>query len=261
MKNVTGVTFLRSRGGKLDGLSHQEACVVWNVATDEGGQGAGLYFEHAGVSHRVAVDWVSNLGGLSLLVAAEELGSTLFVELTGVAPHEEVVRGDGAVVDECKDDGVGDDGAELLHEIEGQRGSTVAASVVEACVGIEADSAESGEAIFDEQSVGKGEQGVNGVAWWSAIAVLELKASAWRQGFEEPIELAKVEGGSLAFIAEQRFDRSGDFDLGDEIEHGLGSVFVAASGFGLRAKRAHQQCALVAYLGFHDGASQAESDV
>lgn len=131
-------------GGSPDG----EAGISRDVAADVGGEHAGLDFEHSAVGHFVAEDGVGDDGGLSLFVGLEEAFAAGFGELAGAAPGEEVAGGEGGVVDEGEDDGIGDDGPPLFHQIQCEGGFAVAVDVVEAAIGVEADGAEGREAVF-----------------------------------------------------------------------------------------------------------------
>src|SRR5271157_2450841 len=101
-------------------LSHGETGVAGDVAADEGGQHPGLDLEHPAVGHAITEDRVGHLGRLALLVGLEEDLPALVVELAGVAPGQEIGRRQHAVVDQVQNNRVGDDRAELLHQVKGQ---------------------------------------------------------------------------------------------------------------------------------------------
>lgn len=70
-------------------------------------------------------------------------------------------------VEEGKRRAVGQEGAELFHEIESQRGTTGAIPVEEAALGVEAAGFQRTAAIVHEQGIEKGQQGVDWIEWWT----------------------------------------------------------------------------------------------
>ena len=74
-----------------------------------------------------------------------------------------------------EDGGVDDDGAELLHEVEGEGGLAVAELVVEAAVGVEADGRGGDGEVLGEERVAEGEEGVDGVGGGASVAGLEAE--------------------------------------------------------------------------------------
>ncbi len=113
-----------------------------DVAADVGGEHAGLDFEHPAIAHLVAEDRVRHDGCLSLFVGLEESFAALFGEVAGFAPDQEILRRQAAGVDERQHDRIGNDGAELFHQIEGERRFAVPAHVEEAAIRVEADGAQ-----------------------------------------------------------------------------------------------------------------------
>src|SRR5208283_4040592 len=143
----------RSRGGVS--LSHGETGVAGDVAANEGGQHPGLDLEHPAVGHAITEDRVGHLGRLALLVGPEENLPALVVELAGVSPGQEIGRRQHAVVDQVQDHRVGDDRAELLHQVKGQRGPAVAARMIKTLILIEPDSARGREAVLAQERISK----------------------------------------------------------------------------------------------------------
>ena len=96
---------------------------------------------------------------------------------------------------------------------------------------------------------------------------LKSKATSWGRGLEHAVELAEVEGSGLAFRAKQ-YGRIGDsIQTRQKFRHVAGGRFVAAAagfravGFvqGTGAQATHEQGALVADLGLHDGLGERQS--
>ena len=160
----------------------RESRVCGDVASDEGGQHAGLDFQHSAVAHLVAEDRVRDDRCLSLFVSLEEAFAAILGQLAGFAPDQEVLRRQDVVVDQRQHHRIGDDGPELLHQIQGQGWFAVPADVEEAVIGIEADGAQGGKAILQEQGVAEGKKGVDGITRRPAIAGLEIESDVLGPG-------------------------------------------------------------------------------
>src|SRR5262249_49473106 len=111
-------------------LADDEAGVLRDVAADVGGEHAGLDLDHSAVGHLVAEDGVRDDSRLSLLVGLEEAFAAFFGQLAGVAPRQEVLERQAAVVNQRENHGIGDDSPKLLHQIESERGLAMTACMV-----------------------------------------------------------------------------------------------------------------------------------
>ena len=126
-----------------------------------------------------------------MLVGGEDAFAGGVFEAHGVAGGDEIAGIDDAFVDEGEDGGFGDEGAEFFHEVEGEGGLAEAGLVEKADVGIEADSVGGEDAIFGEEAVEEGEEGVDGIAGGAAVALAEVEGEG----------LLAVGGGVGFFVA------------------------------------------------------------
>src|SRR5208337_768650 len=105
----------------------------------------------------------------------EENLPALVVELAGVAPGQEIGRRQHAVVDQVQDHRVGDDRAELLHQVEGQRGPSVPARMIKTLIYIEPNSTRGCKTVLAQESISETQQGVHRVAGRTAVARGEVE--------------------------------------------------------------------------------------
>ncbi len=155
-------------------LAGEEGAVGGDFLGEGFCEDAGLDFEGAAVGDLVVEDGVADEVVHALFVGEVEAFAPVGGEVDGFAGGDEVVWGDHAVVDGGEDGGVGDEGAKFFHEVEGEGGATGADLVVETEGGVEADGEEGDGAVFCEDGVGEGEQGVDGVGGGAAVAVVEV---------------------------------------------------------------------------------------
>ncbi|WSI74318.1 hypothetical protein OG599_31880 [Streptomyces sp. NBC_01335] len=131
---------------------------------------------------------------------AENRGAAVVGETYGSsAQNLEVFAADLAAVEQGETEPVGEDGAELLHEVEGECGFSGTQAVEVADVGVEADLFGGSVDEAPEWSVGEGEQGVDRVRGWSAVAVGEGRDALG--GAECVGEGGEVGAGGVAFDA------------------------------------------------------------
>ena len=240
---------------------HGEASVFGNVAANVSRQHAGLHFEHSAVTHLVTKDRVRYDGGLSLLVRLEKSLPAVLGQLARFTPDQEILRRQNLVVDQGEHDGIGDNRAKFLHQVQRQRWLAVPAHVKEAVIRVEAYGAERREAILQQDRVGEGKQRIDRIFRRPAIARFEVEASPGRGGLEHPTELAEVERRCLAFGAEKDGRIADAIDSAQQLGHvsrcrliTAAAVFVAVGRFVRRAgsQASHQQRALVADFGLND---------
>lgn len=126
----------------------------------------------------------------------EEGAPAVVAETMGAAEFcGEVFALEDAVVEDGDDDGIYDEGAEFFHEVEGEGGFAVLAGVQVADVGVEADGADGGDDLVEEDGVAVAEEGVDGVEGWAAGAAVE---EVWC--VEEVFEAVEVGGCAAAFV-------------------------------------------------------------
>src|SRR5262249_11233821 len=140
---------------------------------------------------------------LPLLVRLKEALAPLLGQLARLAPYQKILGRETAIVNQGQHDGIRDNGAELLHEIKGQRWFAVPPRVVEAAIGIDADRTQGGEAVLEQQGVAEGQQGVYRITGRPAVARLEIEPSPRARRFEHAVELAEIQCRRLAFGAEE----------------------------------------------------------
>src|SRR5690606_31064325 len=103
-----------------------------------------------------------------LLVAPQRHLAALVVEVDGPARGpDEVLGADRSPRDERDCEAVGDDGTELLDQVQGQGWSPRTGSVEEADLWVEADGLECTHGLGEHQPVVEAQQGVDLVARWA----------------------------------------------------------------------------------------------
>lgn len=175
-------------------LSGDEGWVGGDFAHDGFGEEAGLQFEAAAVGGFVVEGGVGDGFVKATFEFGEEGAPAVVGEAVGAAGFDKVVGFENVVVEQGKDDGIYDEGAELFHEVEGEGGFAILAAVEVADVGVEADGADGGEDLVEEDGIAVAEEGVDRVAGWTA-------GTAVKQGgvVEQVGEAAEVVGGGVAF--------------------------------------------------------------
>ena len=196
----------------------------------------------------------------ALFVGAKETLSACRGEGDGASGSHEVAFGHHAGVDGAEDGGIGDERAEGFHEVEREGGSTVAHLVVEAEVGVKADGVAGDGQVLREDGVGEGEEGVDGVAGWAAVAAFEVEGEVVGGGvgavadFDEAGEFAEVDAGGVAFDAEEGFEGFGTFGAVRHVFHGGDGGFF---GFDVVAL---EHSALVADFTGGEGSGEGEGE-
>lgn len=125
----------------------------------------------------------------------------------------EVLGLDLPTIDEREDEPVGEEGAELFHEVEGEGRAAGAQRMQITDLWIEADAFEGGSAVVHEQGVGEGEHGVDGIGGRAPVAAGEgegLFIHGYKLG-----EGGEVGGGGFAFVAAQLIDGHGGFQAAE----------------------------------------------
>src|SRR5690554_6691061 len=103
-----------------------------------------------------------------LLVAPQRQLAALVVEVDGpTRGPDEVLGADRSPRDERDREAVGDDGAELLDQVQGQRRSPRPRTMEEPDLWIEADGVECTHGLGEHQPVVEAQQGVDLVARWA----------------------------------------------------------------------------------------------
>src|SRR5215208_5820673 len=137
-----------------------------------------LDLEDAPVADSVAEDRVSHLVIHAPLVCAEELGAADRGQSHSAAATDEVVCLNHAGVDRSHHGGIDDEWPKLLHDIEGEGGTTIARLMVEAEVRIETDAGKGDGDVFGQQGVAERQQGVHWVSRRPPVPPLEVEGQA-----------------------------------------------------------------------------------
>ena len=132
--------------------------------TEDGAPGAAV------IEFRVGEELVE-----ALLPGAEQGLAPVGLHGAAILVGKKIFGADHAGVDGGEHDAVGDDGAERLHEVEGEGGSSMAGLVVEAPPWVEAFAEQGGHTFLGEHGVGEGEQGIDGILGRAAVAVQKLE--------------------------------------------------------------------------------------
>lgn len=148
---------------------------MMDVAAEEADEESGLDAEDGAVGAAVTEFGVGGELVEALFPGAEDGFFCVGLHGAAVFVGDEVPGFDHAGVDAGDDGGVGEDGAEGFHEIEGEGGSAVARAVVEAPPRVESFAPEGDEAFFDEERVGEGEECVDRVFGRAAVAGGEIE--------------------------------------------------------------------------------------
>lgn len=172
-----------------------------------------MEFDDPSVADLVVENGVCDECADSLFVGVEEDFPAFCGEVHGFSRANKVAVLEHAVVDASKDGGFGDEGAEFLHDVEGERGSSETGLVVEAEVGIEAHGSGRESAVLGQEAVGEGEQSVDRIGGWSAVAAIEVESKCrWRRsvakvdvifGFDHAIEFGEVSCSSRSLGAQE----------------------------------------------------------
>ena len=247
----------RHRGSR--GSAGDEDGVFRNLSFHESCQQAGLDFEQAPITDTILEQRVGDKSVHALLVGAVKGLAAFGFEEDGGAGLEEVFFGDHPGVDGLNDGGVGDQGAEGLHQVKRQGGAAEAGLVVEAHHGIEADGVAGDGEILDEKAVGEGEESVDGVAGRAAVPAIEVEAEGrWDAGIalhlDQPGERGEVKAGGVTLDAEQLVQGLG---AGGLFGHEFHVEQEALIGFEMIAE---DEGALVADLAGDERAGQAEAE-
>lgn len=188
------------------GSPPDEGWVVFEVAAEVAGEEGGLGKGDEAEGDGFAGVGVGEGGFLAFLPGGEEGFAGGVGEAMGVGGVDvEVFGGDLATVEEGDGVAVGDEGAELFHEVEGEGWAAGAVAVEEAELGVEAGGEEGGGAVVGKEGVEEGEEGVCGVGGWAADATGEGDAG----GDEEVAVDGEGVGGGVALDAAECFEGRG----------------------------------------------------
>lgn len=188
-----------------------QGVVAIQFASEDFSNNPCLEFIESMVGEAIAEDGMGHLLMASLVPGAVEGFSSGFSEVPALSLRLKVVRFDLFAVDDGADDGVGDNGTKLLHEVQGQAGTAIDKAVEEAEVGIEANDMESRDDLGEEEAVGKAKKGVDGVARRPAASPCEAVGPVVG---EHGVEGGEVGSGGSAFEAEELVVSSGVGELG-----------------------------------------------
>lgn len=187
-------------------LSGGEECEGGCFAEEPCGDESGVEHEHASVFKAVLEDGVSDDGGHASAPGIEEGASAVVCQGAAGGGVEEVAGAEFVAVEEVEGDGVGDEGSEGLHEVEGE-GRLAGAGLVEgADGGVERGGAESGGAFVNEDGVAEGEDSVDWVGRRPAFAAGGLEAGAEPLVADHRGEPLEVEASGGALVTEERLE-------------------------------------------------------
>src|SRR5581483_4582043 len=120
---------------------------------------------------------------------------------------DEILRRDHPRVDGGQHGRVCDEWAELLEEIERQRGAAEAWLMVETDERIEADGVADDGEVLDEEAVRERQERVHRVAWWAPVPVQEVELrSGLVLHLDHAVEMLEVQPRRRALDTEQRLD-------------------------------------------------------
>lgn len=224
---------LRGDGGNVvtDNDHHdsppEERGIGIKVAAEMPGKEKRLDMEEHADGYAFLKERVADLLLLALLPGDEEGLAAVVVHFDGPGGGRlEALAIDLPEIDQGEDNPVGEEGAELLHEVEGEAGASGPKGMVEAHLRVEADGLERPDGVMGEDCVDEREQGVKVVERWAAAALAHKEALAVTG--DEGIEDGEVELGGIALDAAQGI-RVGDHRNGlenvaepvDGLGHGL----------------------------------------
>lgn len=238
------------------GLSPDERWVVFEVAAEVAGEEGGLGKGDEAEGDGFAGVGMGDGGFLAFLPGGEEGFAGGVGEAVGVGGvDDEVFGGELAAVEEGDGVAVGDEGAELFHEVECEGGAAGAVAVEEAELGVEAGGEEGGGAVMGKEGVEEGEEGVCGVGGWAADATGEGEAG----GGEEVAVDGEGVGGGITLDAAECFEgrgrRSGECT--EVVGEAVGGVCEWGGGFGAFAGAAAKEDAGVGDFAEEEAGSEA----
>src|SRR5690606_8685345 len=201
---------------------HPKLGIPRELAEEDAAQEAGLYLENATIADAVVEDGMGDELVHAALEGEDEALACGRREGDGAGGGDEVVGADDAVVEGADDGRVSEDGSELLHEIEGEGGSTEMRLVIQAEQRVEAHGTNGQGELLGEERVAEGEQRVDRVPRRAAVAAVEIE-------LERGTTLQHA--GELGIVAPCR----GAFDA-EECLEGLGAARFARELLELRER-------------------------
>jgi len=188
------------------GLPPLEGWVGVEVAAEVAGKQKGLGVEEQADGDRFAEKRVLDFLLLALLPRGEDFLAAVVGEEHGSAfVGAKMLGTDLLAVDEREGEAVSEGRAKLLHEVEGEAIAAGAVAMEVADGGIESMCGEGAGGVETEKGVEVGEQRVEGIARWPAVAVAEGERVALLS--DEVAEDREVLGGSFAFDPSDRIHR------------------------------------------------------
>jgi len=155
-----------------------------------------------------------------------------------------MLRFDFAYVNRIYDDRVGDQGPELLSQVERKAGATRPKLVIDPEPRVQPDAKQRRDALLDEQRVRKRQQCVNSIARWPTVASVEVEPKL--VNFQQTRELPKIHPGGAPFVPKQHL--SG--------RRAYGTIYTPRQFLQLTSElvteRAAQQRALISDFPFND---------
>lgn len=176
------------------------------VTTQVAGEQTGLDMGKEAEGHFFFQEGVGDFGLFAFLPVGEDGFAGVFAEIdSAVFAGFEVFFGDLLAIEEGEGGAVGEDGAKFFHEVECEGGASGAVAVEKAALGVEPAGFGGASAIVGKEHVEEGEEGVDGILWWSAVASLQGELGIG----EEVRKGGKVEGGGIAFDTAQAIEVGG----------------------------------------------------
>lgn len=150
--------------------------VALNLACQCSRKQAELEFDGASVADFVVEKRMGDRIAHPFLISLKESPPSQRGEIHGVSRLYEIGGTQHARVDGAQHCGVGNEGTKLLHHVQCERGPAVARAVIQSDVGIEAHGQRRHCAVAGEQTVGEGEERVDGIPGRPSVAGLEVES-------------------------------------------------------------------------------------
>ena len=232
-----------------------EGWVGVEVAAEVAGKQKGLGVEEQADGDRFAEKRVLDFLLLALLPRGEDFLAAVVGEEHGSAfVGAKMLGTDLLAVDEREGEAVSEGRAKLLHEVEGEAIAAGAVAMEVADGGIESMCGEGAGGVETEKGVEVGEQRVEGIARWPAVAVAEGERVALLS--DEVAEDREVLGGSFAFESADGVDGLGGAQCSETVGEGIGGGVDGGGIGGVFAGGAPEDVAAVGDLAGDEGAGE-----
>ncbi len=140
----------------------------------------------------------------ALLIGNDDFLASCILHLHRAAGAlRKILRRDLTPVDQRENQSISQYAAQLLHDVQGQRGSAWSQGMEESHLWIEAHAFRRSHAIVQNQCVEERHQRIDWIRRWTPVPAIELEGLTIL--FDHAVEGREIRAGGLSFDAAQRF--------------------------------------------------------